>query len=490
MPHAVVAGSDSSLRYAPFIMTQFLRATERPHALTADPVLADRDVIILGGGLAGIAAAVRTLQNGIKPTLVEQRPFLGGRAFSFVDRDTGEEIDNGQHVILGVCGQFLGLLDELGTRDQIDLEPVLDVPVSFRGKISKLRASKLIGNAAALLRYEHLSTSDRLSILRAMLTIKLSRPNQSEIERRKSMSFADWLLDHGKTEAAITRFWSLFILPVFNCSINVVRAHDAIEFTRVALLGRPSNAAIGFSKSGLSTLIGNPAERFLRQRGTELITNIRVETLTALDDDTVEVRLSNSETLRSRAIVSCLTPNMLRRILPNHDPRFTRMRSTLDAIEYSPIVAVHLWYQRPVMTERLTAFIDLGLQWVFNDSALRGNISENSHHIVVSLSGAEEWVSMSKDEILDRVQESMQSAFPRAKGNAIVNSSVVKTLEATIKINAGSATSRIGPSTDLSGLFVAGDWTDTGLPATMEGAVQSGNVAATMAIDALRRGTP
>ncbi len=449
--------------------------------------MSDRDVIILGGGLAGIAAAVQVLQNGIKPTLVERRPFLGGRAFSFVDRDTDEEIDNGQHVILGVCDQFLELLEKLGTRDQIDLEPVLDVPVYCNGKISKLRANRLIGNAAALLRYGHLSISDRLSIARIMLAIKLSRLNQSDTELRKSMSFADWLADRGQSDDAITRFWSLFILPVFNCSIDVVPAYDAIEFISVALLGRPANAAIGFPKCGLSTLIGNPAKRFLSSRGVELLTNVRVETLTSTDNDTLEVRLSNGETLRSRVVVSCLPPNMLRRVLPDHDPRFARMNSALDVIEYSPIVAVHLWYERPMMNERVTAFIDLGLQWVFNDSALRGSVSEKLEHIVVSLSGAEEWAAMSKGEILDRIQKAMQTAFPRAKSNAVVNSSVVKTPEATIKINSGSATNRIACLTNLSGFFIAGDWTNTGLPATMEGAVQSGNIAATMAIDALRR---
>ena len=448
--------------------------------------MSDRGIIILGGGLAGISAAVRTLQSGIKPTLVERRPFLGGRAFSFTNRDNNEEIDNGQHVILGACIKFLELLEQLGTRDQIDIEPVLDVPVYFNGKISKLKASSAIGNAAALLRYGHLSISDRLSVARTMLAIKLSRLNRSNVSYRKSVSFADWLVNRGESEASITRLWSLFILPVFNCSIDVVTAHDAIEFIRTTLLGRPENAAIGFPKSRLSKLIGTPAEQFLRSRGADPLVNIRVESLATTDDNTLEVRLSNGATLRSRAVVSCLAPNVLNRILPKHDPRLVRIRYSLDAIEYSPIVAVHIWYERPVMNERVTAFVDLDVQWVFNDSALRRSVSENSQHIVVSLSGAEEWIAMSKNEILNRIQAAMQIAFPLARDNPVVNSSVIKTLEATVKINPGSTTNRIRSSTELPGFFVAGDWTDTGLPATMEGAVQSGNIAATLAIDALR----
>ena len=172
--------------------------------------------------------------------------------------------------------------------------------------------------------------------------------------------------------------------------------------------------------------------------------------------------------------------------MPETDPRFERIRSSLGAIEYSPIVAVHLWFERPVMEERVIAFIDLGLQWVFNDSALRGKTTDRSQHIVISLSGAHEWERMSKREVLELVVAAMKTAFPDARGNRIVNSSVVKTLEATIKVNRVSAPNRLKTSTDVPSIFLAGDWTDTGLPATMEGAVQSGNAAGALVVEVLR----
>ena len=446
--------------------------------------MAEKDVIVLGGGLAGIAASVRLLQNGVSSTLIERRPFLGGRAFSFIDRDTDEEIDNGQHVILGVCHEFLDLLDVLGTRGDIELGSTLDVPVSFQGSVSSLKASRLIGNIAALFRYGQLSIRDRLFVARMMLTIKLSRPDRSELEQRKRVSFARWLSDHGQSEAAILRFWSLFILPVFNCRIEDVTAHDAIEFIRVALLGPADYSAIGYPNVGLTSLIGKPAEAFLRSNGADLVTNVRVESLNP-DDDEVEVRLSDGTTLTARAVVSCLPPNALAKVLPDRGPDIATIKSTLEAFEYSPIVAVHLWYERPIMSERLTAFVDQDLQWVFNDSALRGKSLDNVQHIVISLSGADEWAALSKKEILDRIGEKMQAVFPDARGNALVNSTIVKTPEATIKITPGSGELRIGPSTNQPNLFLAGDWTDTSLPATMEGAVQSGNVAASMALDVL-----
>ena len=448
--------------------------------------MADRNAIILGGGLAGIAAAVRLLKHGIKPTLIEQRPFLGGRAFSFQDRASGEEIDNGQHVILGVCDQFLALLDELGTRDRIDLEPTLDVPVQYDGKTSHLRAHRLFGNGTALMRYRHLSIAERMSIARLMLTLKLSRINPTELEHSKSISFADWLVSRGQSNASIERFWNLFVLPVFNCDIAEVSAYDSINFTRTALLGKPSDAAIGYPKCGLSKLIGSPAEDYMRSQGAEMLTQVRVDTVTPLENDEFEVLLSNGNVLRSNTVISGLTPNALNRVLTDDEPRFRSIKSSLTEFAYSPIVAVHLWYERPVMSERVKAFVDLGLQWVFNDSALRSG-TRDGQHIVVSLSGADAWLTLPKSEVLSRIEAAMQTAFPIARGNAVINSSVVKTPEATIRLNPAILHHRLDHQTEIPGFFIAGDWTNTELPATMEGAVLSGNRAAELVAEQLRR---
>ncbi len=448
--------------------------------------MADRNAIILGGGLAGIAAAVRLIKRGIKPILIEQRPFLGGRAFSFQDRASGEEIDNGQHVILGVCDQFLALLDELGTRDRIDLEPTLDVPIQNDGKTSHLRAHKFFGNGAALMRYRHLSVVERISIARLMLTLKLSRIKPTELDRAMSISFAEWLASHGQSKASIERFWNLFVLPVFNCDIAEIAAYDGIEFTRTALLGKPSDAAIGYPKCGLSKLIGSPAEDYLRSQGAEMMTQVRVDTVNLLDNGEVEVGLSNGVVLRSNTVISGLTPNALNRVLPDDEPRFRSIKSSLTEFAYSPIVAVHLWYERPVMSERVKAFVDLGLQWVFNDSVLRGG-TRDGQHIVVSLSGADAWATMPKSEVLSRINEAMQTAFPNARGNAVKNFSVVKTPEATIRLNTAIRRHRLKHRTEIPGFFIAGDWTNTELPATMEGAVLSGNRSAELVAERLRR---
>lgn len=451
----------------------------------AELVLVEREVIILGGGLAGISTAVHLLKHGIKATLVEQRPFLGGRAFSFRDRFSGEEIDNGQHVILGVCNEFLQLLSDLGTRNEIELGPSLDVPVAFKGKVTNLRANRFFGNAFALVRYSHLSISDRISVARLLVKLKLHLVDTNQSIDASAVSFAEWLSFQGQSQAAIERFWSLFILPVFNCHVDEVAAEDAIEFTRIALLGSARETAIGYPRTDLSSLIGTPASQFMRENGIEVKMGARVSSISKSKSGVFEVALSSGEKLRCRNVVSALNPKSIASVLPTSDKSLAAMKTALTSFEYSPIVAVHLWYEKPVMVERVLAFVDLGLQWVFNDSALRNTSNNSTQHIVISLSGADEWAMLTKTDVLHRITSAMRVAFPLANTVDIVNSTVVKTLDATIKIKPGSRRFRFLQNTDVPGFYFAGDWTDTGLPATMEGAVLSGKTVADLVVRCL-----
>ncbi len=442
----------------------------------------ERGVTVIGGGLAGIAAAIRALKSGANTTLIERRPFLGGRAFSFTDRASGEEIDNGQHVILGACIEFLQLLDDVGTRQLIHIDPVLNAPVVLGSKTEHLRAHRILGNAAALMRYGHLSFGERISLARCLIRIKFTNFDDPAMQSLRSVTFSDWLVSQGQSRTIIDRFWSLFILPVFNLSIDEVTAYDAVVFTHAALLGRSSDAAIGYPAVGLTSLFGSPAVEFIRSLGGELLLSTRVESLAPDASGNLHVNLSSGQTIASRSVISALPPNMLYRALPETDLRFETIRESLNAIEYSPIVAVHLWYARPVMDERVMAFLDNGMQWVFNDSAIRGIHTNGSHHIVVSLSGADDWFPVGKSEILEIVKAKMNEAFPRAADIPVVNSSVVKTREATIRVDPGVHKHRLDAESEVPGLFIAGDWTNTNLPATMEGAVQSGNRAADHAL--------
>ncbi len=442
----------------------------------------DPRIIVIGGGLAGIAAAVKLMQNDVKPLVVERRPFLGGRAFSFQDRETGEHIDNGQHVILGACSAYLELLDQLGIPEAIDLEKRLNVPVVIQEQMEPLRAGTLLGNASALLRYRHLSRRERFSVARCMLRMKLMRFAIDAPAELRATSLDDWLAQHGQSMRVRQRFWALFAVPVFNSALDDIAAYDAIVFIRLALLGVASKSALGLPRSGLSS-IADAAERHLRDRGGKVIAGESVKQIIVSDQRVKGLTLQSGQSLYARAVVIALEARDLARILPKQ-LRNMDFFAPLAKIQTSSIVGVNIWYDAPVMKGKYRAFLGGKLQWVFNLSKIRGSNAAHQH-LAVSLSDAQEWMDMNKQSITDCILAEMRRAFPAAQRHKVLKSTVVKTSHATIKIAPGSHHTRLSHHSPIRGMFLAGDWTDTGLPASMEGAVRSGHIAANAALKEL-----
>lgn len=437
----------------------------------------NRKVIILGGGLAGISTAVALIRNGVTPMLIERRPFLGGRAFSFTDRYSGEQIDNGQHVILGACSEYLELIDTLGVGNAFDLPTRLVFPVVKGGYISYIRAGRLLGNASALLGYRHLSMRERMSALRCLLAMKFLRMSDAKADELMSVSMDEWLKHHRQSVRARRVFWNLFMMPVFNSSLEDVAAYDAIVFIKAGLLRKPVMSAIGAPRIGLSSISGTPASKYMAENNGELIMGDAVGELLVEDSGVRGVILRSGRELRGDVVVSTLPPHGLEEILPN-SIRSNSFFAPLKDIETASIVGVNIWYESQVMDEKYIAVLDSELQWVFNLSRLRGVQSVSQQHLAVSISNADKWMHISKQDIADQILGEMARVFPAARITKAIKSTVVKSREATICIKPGSHHTRLSQHTPISGLVLAGDWTDTGMPATMEGAVRSGNLAA------------
>ena len=444
-----------------------------------------RDVVIIGGGLAGIAGAVRLIQAGIKPTLVERRPFLGGRAFSFTDRETGEEVDNGQHVILGACTAYLELLEDLGQAEAFDLPPRLDFPVVCEGRTVSFRNGRFLGVFSAILGYSHLSLMERFGALRCGLNVRAMDESTLSSLELKNMSFSDWLVRKGQNENAQRRFWSLFIVPVFNGAIDQVAAYDAIVFIREVLLESSNTSAIGVPKSGLSSIMGEPAHGYVSAHGGEILSGQAATSFEVDVSNHFVVSLSSGRKLECKAVLCATPPDVLGALLPEPLTELPFFKP-LNKILTNPIVGVNIWYELPVMSEQFVSVLESDLQWVFNLSSIRGAQSNRPQHIAVSLSDADSWMAMDKDEVRARILEAMEDAFPAARNNKVIKATVVKSPAATIKILPGAHHTRLNHLTPIPGLFLAGDWTDTGMPATMEGAVRSGNTAADAAIEHLK----
>ncbi len=432
-----------------------------------------RRVVVCGGGLAGLAAACEASLLGANVTLVERRPFLGGKAYSFTDDDTGAEVDNGQHVFLGCCTAYIAFLRLIGAYADTTLQPALDVPVRDRaGRAGALRASRLpapLHLSATFLTYPLLSRGEKAHAMRALAALGVMRDHQRDA--LDDVTFAQWLIAHGQSPGAIERFWDLIVLPTCNDRSDRVSAALAAFVFQEGFLRTRTGSAIGWSRVGLTRLVDPPARRFLEARGVTIATGRQV---TSVGDGQVE--LTGGERLPADAIVLALPPDSARAACPEalpHDP----------ALGSSPIVNVHVWYDRPVMDGMFTAVVDSPAQWVFNRTAM-ANLDGHGQHVAVSISGARNEVELTKRALIDQITEELVHLFPAARHAEVERTVCVKERNATFAAAPGQAPHRPGTRTPVDGVVLAGSWTDTGWPATMEGAVRSGVVAARAAMSA------
>lgn len=438
-----------------------------------------RRVVVCGGGLAGLAAACEASLLGAEVTLVERRPFLGGKAYSFVDDETGVEVDNGQHVFLGCCTAYIAFLKLIGAYGDTTLQPRLDAPVRDRaGTAGALRASRLpapLHLGPSFLGYPLLSREEKLQATRALTALGAMRAGaRDELD---DVTFSEWLIAHGQSPGAIARFWDLIVLPTCNDKSDRVSAALAAFVFQEGFFRTPTGSAIGWSRVGLTRLVDPPVRRFLEGRGARIVTGHGVARVTR-----GEVELTNGDRLTCDAAVVALPPDRAREVCPEAIPND-------PDLGYSPIVNVHLWFDRPVMDGLFTAVVDSPAQWIFNRTAMGGHPGPGQY-IAVSMSGAREEVEQPKGDVIAAITDEVRHLLPRARSATVERGACVKEPEATFAAAPGQAAKRPGTVTPVDGVVLAGAWTDTGWPATMEGAVRSGMLAARAAVREPSPGPP
>ena len=426
-----------------------------------------------------MAAACDLADRGHPVVLMEKRPFLGGRAFSFPEPDTGQEIDNGQHVFLGCCTAYMDFLAKLGALDNTHIPPRLDVPVlGYGGRKGVLRSVNLPAPfhlAPSLLSYPYLSWSEKLRVLYGGLRIYMTRRRDGK-GRPGGETFASWLKRHSQTDSAIDRFWNLIILPTLNDDISEVSADMGLMVFQEGVLKSRASAGIGYAKVGLSELVSEATKSYLSARGGEVLLGAGAREITVDGDGVCGVQTSNG-VVKGDWYISALPSYDLTAMLPQslaNDDFFSRAKG----LSYSPIVDVHIWYDRPVMDEAFSGFVDSPLQWVFNKTRMRGDEGNSGQYLCISLSGAWQYADMPKQEIREMFLDEMKSVFPRARDAQVERLLIVKQPRATFRSVPGVEAHRLPSATPISNLFLAGEWVDTGWPGTMEGAVRSGRTAA------------
>ena len=438
-----------------------------------------------------MAAAWRLSSLGHPVTLVERRPYLGGRAYSFVDKETGCQVDNGQHVFLGCCTSYIRFLDEIGTLGQTHRQRFLRVEVrngpGRRGVLKALPLPPPLHLLPSFLRYPHIGWWEKLRAVPVLLWLwRASFRKRPELEME---SFYDWLRRHGQSERSIDNFWDLIIIPTLNDSSRHASAAMGFMVFQNGLLRDSHGADVGYARTGLSEVMGTAVEERLRERGATLLLGRTVSRL--LTDDTsavTGVELAGGERLEADWYVSALPSDVFIEVLP---PALREQPQFAPAAEHtwSPIVDLHIWYDRPVADFDFAAFVESPVQWVFNKSRITGQEERSEQYLCVSVSGAWEFWPMSKQELQELFTNELQRVLPKAKEANMTRFLVVKEQKATFRSLPGVSAFRLPSKTPLANLFLAGDWTDTGWPSTMEGAVRSGETAAESVRTAQQAGT-
>jgi squalene-associated FAD-dependent desaturase len=428
-------------------------------------------VAIAGGGLAGLAAGCALSEAGFRVTLFERRPYLGGRASSYQHPGTGEIVDNCQHVLLGCCTNLIDFYRRTRVEGRIRWYENLTF-LEPGGRASVIRPSALpapLHTAPAFLRAACLSLSDKLAISRAMMALAPSLPPDG------GGSFLDWLRGHGQTEQAIERFWKTILISALNDDLDRVSVPAAAQVIRESFLKSAPAGRMGIPTVPLTELY-RAAGDYIRVRGGDVQLRTGVGSFRAGGSE-VYVMVAGEER-RFDYLLLALPFDVLARMLPQSQEA-APLAAMVAQFTTSPITGIHLWFDREISNLDHAVLLDRTIQWMFHKSriiAARGETGGSYMELVVSSSKS--LVETSKGEIVDLAVRELAEFFPAARTATLVKSTVIKEVNATYSPRPGIDAYRPRPETAWPRVFLGGDWTATGWPATMEGAVRSGYLAA------------
>ena len=426
--------------------------------------------LVVGGGVAGTAAALDLADTGWQVTVLESRARLGGAAYSF-DRD-GLPVDTGQHVLLRCYGEYLRLLRRLGVDGVATVQERMDIPVLRPGAAAAhlRRAPGLpapVHLLPTLLGYSALPVGDRLAVARAMAALRRVDPLDPATDQ---VRLGDWLRRHGQSPRTVDALWGLVTVAALNIEVAEASLALAARVFRTGLLERADAGDVATLGKPLSAVHDEASRRALAAAGVDVRTRERV-THVDRDGDGYLVRTADGET-RADAIVVAV-PHRHAASLLSDDACPDRGRWA--GLGSSPIVNVHVRYDRAVTPHRFAAALDSPVQWVFDRTSVAGC---DGQYLAVSLSAADDLVGQAADQLLQTQLRALEELFPAARSARVLDGFVTREPHATFRQSAGSAARRPAAETRWPGLALAGAWTGTGWPDTLEGAVRSGRQAA------------
>lgn len=436
------------------------------------------DTIIIGGGLSGLSAAVELASCGRRILLLEQRQYLGGRTHSFTDEATGDIVDNGQHLMMGCYHETRLYLKTVGSEHLASLQPSFHIdfldPLKGPATLESLALPVPFHTLAGLLRLRNLSMLNRLRLLRAGKELLWT-----SVEKERfldSLTVDEWLSGLGQTAENKNYLWDTIAIGTLNDHPKKVSALLFFRVLRAAFMGTREDSCLLIPRVGLSDLLVDPAANFLLKHQAEIRTGGKVNAMTVTDDRVQNVHTAAGDVLEAESYIQAVPYFDLPVMLPDD-----LTVPSLPLFVSSPIVSINLWFDREVFDGEFVAVLNSNIQWIFNRSRIcdrTGGRSTSGQHLSLVISGAEDCVELDKESIVQIALNDLRRVLPGANNAALVHSLVVKEKRATFSPRPGMELVRPDTRTRLQNLFLAGDWTNTGLPATIEGAIMSGKKAA------------
>jgi squalene-associated FAD-dependent desaturase len=441
-----------------------------------------KSAIVIGGGLAGLACGVALAEAGWRVRLFEQKPFLGGRATSYV-LPNGEHVDNCQHVTLGCCTNLADFYRRVGAADKIKFfdELVFLDPQGRRGTMKAGLLPAPFHMTGSFLTFAPLTMRDKLSIARAMLDIVAAKGKTADLSAPGGISMLEWLRRRRQTKGAIERFWRVVLVSALDEELDRTDARYGVDVFWKAFLMNSIGYRMGVPVVPLADLYAG-CKAAIESRGGEVNLRSPVRSLQAEGTSIKAVQFDVGREESADAYILAVAHDALFDLMPESIRRAEPSLANLSKIKTAPITGVHFWFDRPVMDDPFVTLIDTTTQWIFNKTMLYGErtgITNNQEqYLQLVISASYDLLKKSRQEIIDICLREVRQALPRAQAAQLMKSTVIKEVAATFSPQPGVDRWRPQQQTKIPALFLAGDWTATGWPATMEGAVRSGYLAA------------
>lgn len=430
-------------------------------------------VTIIGGGFSGLAAAVSLSEQGFDVLVLERRPFLGGRAYSFVDSITGDTVDNGQHLFMACYHNTIQFLNKIHSNNGLRFQDSLKVEfLEAGGRVSRFECPALpapLNVIAGLARYDSLTLWSKLAAIRAGLALRWTLKDQ------KNETVSEWLDRLRQPEELRLRFWHPFATATLNERPQNASATMLKAVMNAAFTGSARGAAIGVSRVGLSDLYAGPGRSFIEERSGRVCTRANVRRLIIEGSRVAAIELNTGDRIEADYYISAVPHHAFLKLLP------ASLRhgefANLTSLGSSPIISINLWFDRPIVESQFLGLLGANLQWLFNKDRIV-TPGAHSNQIALVISAAYGEIDKSSSELVEMALADLHRLLPESRQARLIHKRVIKERDATLSHTVESDHLRPGPRTSLTNLVLAGDWTNTGLPATIESAVLSGHVAA------------